>query len=431
MDWQLRELSVPPAPDDELPDMIKFKARAEFGSFNDDWLPDYVPQSDDPEIERTVFAVAISPETREQYTELASAAGIRLNEILFRPYAKLELLASRIEGSKFRLIVDSVDDTTDITVARGPKLITTRTVKTGMATDAEYRAAQLEREIKLTIASSTRRLGEEQFAEIVIVDDDENNVALCTRLETQTGVKTECVEPFALAETGSGLGKPEDSHLFAALLGALRKSSEHRVEQIDFLHPRQRVVKKLDLTKFYRIAGVAAAVLGLLLFGGWMFLRSQSGSIADLQEKYDAQAKKNDGGEGVPSVEQSIGEIREIDTFVRGRINWLDQMYLISANAGTPDDAIATAFAYTPASGGSRSDIVIAGFESGEPNQLLKLFTAGGISAENTNARDISGAQASGHERTFRVLVDPMFIGGSDSIKWIDQLARDMRQTNE
>ena len=41
--WQseIREITVPPVPDDELPDLVRFQAKNEFSSLTEEWPLDY------------------------------------------------------------------------------------------------------------------------------------------------------------------------------------------------------------------------------------------------------------------------------------------------------------------------------------------------------------------------------------------------------
>ena len=40
---ELRQLQLPPAPEEDLPDMVRFQAAREFNELNEDWRLDFVP----------------------------------------------------------------------------------------------------------------------------------------------------------------------------------------------------------------------------------------------------------------------------------------------------------------------------------------------------------------------------------------------------
>ena len=58
---ELRQLQLPPAPDDELPDMVRFQAAREFNELDENWLLDFVPIDQGTDGPRTVLAMAIAP----------------------------------------------------------------------------------------------------------------------------------------------------------------------------------------------------------------------------------------------------------------------------------------------------------------------------------------------------------------------------------
>ncbi len=56
---ELRVLSIPPAPDDELPEIVRFQAMRQFTALNEDWPLDFVVLDRNDE-EVTILAAAIS-----------------------------------------------------------------------------------------------------------------------------------------------------------------------------------------------------------------------------------------------------------------------------------------------------------------------------------------------------------------------------------
>ncbi len=74
---ELKPLTLPPSPDDELPAMARLQAVREFTSLADDWPLDYLPLTDDPAAQREVLAAAISPETIQRAGPRVGAVGPR------------------------------------------------------------------------------------------------------------------------------------------------------------------------------------------------------------------------------------------------------------------------------------------------------------------------------------------------------------------
>ena len=343
---EIRELEVPPAPDDELPDLVRFKARSDFGSLNDAWSLDFVPFSNDPGQPRQVLAAAISPELLKQITVIAEAAGVKLKHIVFRPYATVDLLHAKLADGRCRIIVDETGDQTDISLTDGNKLVATRTVLIPLNDSSEARAMKLLREARRTITSMSKRLDGKSISEILICGEHADEVEhLENSFIKQIEVATHILEPFSLVDTRGGFTRPEKSESYTALLGALSQQASDGKHTIDFLNPRKTSVASTDFSRFYRSGGIVAAGLLLLAIMGWWVLSSQTREIGELQSKLKAQLVMNESA-GNPSnnVDRLLNEVAPIDKFLAEAPNWLDEVYKISGRMKSPDDIIVDLF---------------------------------------------------------------------------------------
>ncbi len=82
---ELRQLQLPPAPDDELPDMVRFQAAREFNELDEKWLLDFVPIDQATDGPRTVLAMAIAPAVIRQIEGVCEQAGLKMQRLLLRP----------------------------------------------------------------------------------------------------------------------------------------------------------------------------------------------------------------------------------------------------------------------------------------------------------------------------------------------------------
>ena len=96
---ELKHLSLPPAPEDELPEMVRFQASRQFHRLDDDWALDYIPigslslaPADSSGMEVEVIAAAISPELVGQITQTCEAAHLNPRRLVLRPCASASLL---------------------------------------------------------------------------------------------------------------------------------------------------------------------------------------------------------------------------------------------------------------------------------------------------------------------------------------------------
>lgn len=338
---EIREITVPPAPDNELPDLIRFKAKSDFGSFSENWALDFVPFSDDPEKPRQVLAAAITPEQVTQLTEICDAASVKLKHMVFRPYASVDLMRMRLIDGRCRVLVDETRDETDISLTRGRNLLATRTVRLPKS-DGDQRINALIREVRRTMASLGSRLEGEAVSEIIISGENneglrEMEVALADKL----GVDTLLVEPFEYVIQDSGCETPGDPQNYTALLGALCQQVSDDSHTIDFLNPRRHVVERTDFSKYLRIGGIAAAALFLFALFGWWTLSSQASDLADLRQQLQNQRDKNESvDDPANNVNTLLAEVEPLDEFVCAVPNWLDELHQISSRLQTPDEVI-------------------------------------------------------------------------------------------
>ena len=343
-DVEMREIMVPPAPDNELPEMVRLIARSEFATLNESWSLDFAPLSDDQTKQRTVLAAGISPELQAQIKSVAEPSGLKIKHIVMRPYATIDLVREKILDDQARLIVDPNGDTTDMTVAEGAKLLATRTVRIPSAYDANQRSDSLLSEVRRTLASSRKMLGEKKVSSILMFGEEKENKPLAGNLKNHLGLDIEFLNPLTNVQTTSSLHEPEQIERYAALLGSLKQHGSDATHTIDFVNPRKTVVVKPDYSKWYLYGGLALAALLLAMLSCWWVLSGQAKENRALQTKVNLLRDKNNGVDGSSKVDQVLGEIEKIDRWKQNDVNWLEELYQYSQRALTPDDAIVDLF---------------------------------------------------------------------------------------
>jgi Tfp pilus assembly PilM family ATPase len=338
---EMREFVVPPAPTNELPDMVRFKARSEFASLNDNWQLDYIALAHDETVPRNVLAAGMSPEFNGQITKIVEGAGLKVKHVVLRPFASIELLNRRTDDNKCRLLVNPNGDQTDMTIVGGNQPIATRTVRIPESFDADQRTQSLQGEIKRTLASSRSSLGDRQVQEIVFFGDGDRNKNLKGALDSQLNVDVDFVDPFQFVKKASGLKLPEDVFRFASLTGALLNEESNSPHHIDFSNPRRPIEKVHDRSRIYLFGGLAVASMLLAVLFCWWTLRSQAQDIEMLRTQLENAQRVNSGSDGkYPDYDQIVGQVAKIDDWKMQDVNWLEELYQFSDKFLTPDDAI-------------------------------------------------------------------------------------------
>ena len=89
---QMKLLSLPPAPPDELPDLVRFQAEREFTALGTDAALDFIPLSGDAQTPNQVLALALSPAGMTEAREVCEALGVEPDRIPVRGCAAAALV---------------------------------------------------------------------------------------------------------------------------------------------------------------------------------------------------------------------------------------------------------------------------------------------------------------------------------------------------
>lgn len=126
---ELRRLQLPPAPDEELPDMVRFQAMRQFSTIGEQWPIDFVPLAR-TEANIDVLAAAISPAIVESIQKACGAAELTPTHLVLRPFAAAALLEkSRATDDRCRLLVDLLAAEADLSVLVDGVVAFVRTVR--------------------------------------------------------------------------------------------------------------------------------------------------------------------------------------------------------------------------------------------------------------------------------------------------------------
>ena len=341
---EIREFSLPPAPDSELPNLVRFQAKSEFTALGEDWLLDYVPFDGIEDGPRRVLATAMSPEHIKQLTEITEAATIKFKRVLFRPYSLCDLMAQRLDDGEERLLIDPTGDSIDLTVTRGSQLLATRTVRISDLGVEDASSKKLVAEIRRTLASCSGTLKNQVVNEFVFCGSQANFGSTVEHLESTLECPVAVIEPASWLEPGSFAVAeiPEHVERFSSMFGALAQESSLQAHQLDLKNPRKPIIeKKFDQRKAIFYGSIAATVL---LFGAliaWWMLSSLDSKIAKLEKNLKTKQDNNAGRTlGSFDVDKTISEIERLDDWTFEDLNWLDQLAELSDRMLEPKDVI-------------------------------------------------------------------------------------------
>jgi hypothetical protein len=361
---ELRLLTVPPTPDNELPELVRFQALRQFSSIGEDWPLDFIRLSSPDEPQCRVLAAAISTGFLSAVRSACEAAQLTPKRLILRPCASAALLQRGLPDTRCRLLVELLTEEVDLTVLLAGQVVFLRSVRL----PSDELATALVGEIRRTVAAAQNQLGEQRVEQVVLCGGDAAMLALADQLRGQLLLEVVLFDPFAAVEVTRGSTGPSHPGRFAALLGMLHEEATGGRPGIDFLNPRRKPVPP-DRRRQYAWVGAGAAMLALMLTGiiSWQ-LRSYDQSIGKLQHASQGLDKQ------VKDAEELRTRVSEIDTFVTGDINWLDEVYDLSVKLPPAEQAIVEQATFSSRPGGG-GQIVLEGYVR-DPATIEALETA-------------------------------------------------------
>jgi len=385
---ELKDLSLPPSPDDELPDLVRFQALREFNSLGDDWPLDFVPFPGDPEQPRTVLAAALPPSTLESIRQICHTAGLALDQVVVRPCAAATLVEKRLPDSRqVRLFVDLLADELDLTVLAGPTPEFMRTARLHSdLNEADLQKAILN-EVRRTLAAASNRLHGRRIDSLMLCGDGPNATQFSETMERELRLPTVLFDPLhgcGIAAELQGKVPPHHSH-FAPLIGLLVGAATNHAPLLDFLHPRKKPEPPSQSRVWMLAAALAATiVLGL---GYWVFqgLNEKENELAALNTRIG----KLEGGK--KQNETIIKEAGEIDRWLAADVPLVLELKALSEKLPPAQELMLTNVIYSATKSGGL--FTISGVV--KDAKVIQKMTAELEKLNQTNAASAAAAKQS------------------------------------
>jgi Tfp pilus assembly PilM family ATPase/cell division protein FtsL len=337
---EMRQLQLPAAPEEELPDMVRFQAMRQFTTIDEDWPLDFVPLARS-ETSIEVLAAAISPMVLKSIREACQAAHITPRRVVLRPFAAASLLRRSGKASDERvwLVVDVLSSDADLFVMAGGQVVFVRTVRLPHGEGSSTtRAVALLGEMRRTIAAAQSQLGGRRIEGVLLWGEADQHAELTNLIDKQLGLPVECLDPFAvLGTTARDVGVAQElSGRFAPLLGMLADELGQKRPDMDFLAPRKRPEKRGRRERLLLVATGVVAVVCVAVLAIKLQLDAKDRQIAGLRTELKSMEKN------VKEATKRAADLKQVERFVETRVPWLDQLHRLSINFPPANDAIVT-----------------------------------------------------------------------------------------
>ena len=329
---ELRELQLPPVPDEELPDMVRFQAIRSFASSGDSATVDYlVTNRTDSGVE--MIAAAVGPTNLTEIRETCEAAELVTKRIALRPLAAaaLYLIHQKSSSGSDTVLIDLLANDAEIVVAREGRVIFVRTVRMPAVEAARGKALAGELRRSLVACGSSGSLDRVILwgRESVHLDDKQ-------MLAKASGTQVDVIDPFDLVdvERKAKADLPEHVGRLAPLVGLLAADEQSPDRLVDFLNPRQRIE---ETPNPYRTALMVGAPVIVALLLGYFLYSHLTGLDRQIAELTSANANMK------PDVDMALASIARtdlVDEFLDGDVNWLNDIRRLATSIPPSDQLI-------------------------------------------------------------------------------------------
>lgn len=329
---ELRELQLPPVPDEELPDMVRFQAIRSFATAGDNAVVDYLTTNrSDSGVE--MIAAAVGPQSLTEIQKTCESVDLNTKRISLRPLAAaaLYLVNRDTKGSNDTVLIDLLADDAEIVVAREGRVIFVRTVRMPSVDAARGRALAGELKRSLVACGSSGSLDRVILwgRENIHTDDVE-------MLAEASQSKVEVLDPFTLVDVDKKAAADMPDHVgrLAPLVGLLVADETAADRLVDFLNPRERVEEKVTPYKNMIIAGIPLAIAALLAFFIYRQIKGLDDQIAELKAE-NASMKP-----AIDQADESIARTETVDKFLDANVNWLSEIRRLAKVIPPSDELI-------------------------------------------------------------------------------------------
>lgn len=399
---ELRELQLPPVPEEELPDMVRFQAIRSFASASDRAIVDFLVTNRTSE-SKTLIAAAVAPGDLDRVRELCKTSELVPKRVALRPLTAASLYLRVSKPPTICVLIDLLTDDAEIVIAREGKVIFVRTVR--LPSEERHRSGAIASELHRTMVAC----GETSTPDrIVVWGNKAVHTSDIQAIEETIGCKdVQAVNPFDLVELQFDRDTlPEHVGRLAPLVGLLASDEAAPDTLIDFLNPRQRVEEEPDRVR--RILMIAGPIAAVFLVGFFIYLQ-----FANWDRKIaNATAEVNLLVPTSEMASESVARTEKVDQFLDSDVNWLDELRRLAEKAPPSDQFIVRSITGTAdvRSGGGTVRVVSAVSEPGVINEMEEALRDETHSVVGKGSQEQKGQDAYKWTVTESVTVDAVSV---------------------
>ena len=342
---ELLYLTVPPAKDEELPELVFNLAVQQSPSVSEQTRLDFLPTAGEPGAPRSVLAAALGDDQRQRILDQLAAAGLTPQRMVLRSLAAISLFRRLVpDVAQTSLVIYRVGQELELSVIAPGRVGFTRTVRLPGQLREDDVTDRLIAEAKRTVLAAPRgQIGDEGIRQIFLLGSQAELESVAVEMSSELSLPAEVLDPLGAVE-GPELASAPQPERFAPLLGILLDEASG-THAIDFLHPR-RPPHPWTRWRMAAMAGgaVAVAILALVMYV-W-------GNVAEAQaENQQLAARLRELNELARRGVTQRKRIEAIAAWKNREVNWLDELRDLSERFPGPRDAVVLRMSMRPSTG--------------------------------------------------------------------------------
>lgn len=362
---ELRQLNLPPVPENELPALVRFQAMQSLSMANESVAVDYLPVEVSDQ-STSVIAGGVSAATIKQIEGLADSVSLELKRVVLRPVAAAALHSLKAGDSSTAgdyVLVDLLADDVELVIFRKGKVVFVRSVR--MPEQTTGRITQVTGEIRRSLMACGTEHSEETPLRVILWGQAKIHEAEVAHLRETLRCSVETIDPLSLVTIdarNANLATGDHTGRLAPLIGLLAADGEaestggQSARLVDFLNPRKTIEVETD-NRSWIAAGIGVALAaGLLGFLAWSSLQAKNALISQREQEL-ASLKPQ-----VETAETSLTRTELVDKFLDGGVLWLDQLRRLAERMPPAERAIVKSMSGStlPVEGGGRLNLQAA-----------------------------------------------------------------------
>lgn len=321
---ELKQLELPPAPDDDLPDLVRFQALRELHAVSEGSPLDFTASPAEDGRPRSVLVAALEAKYLTAVRGVCESAGLRVRRVLLRPCATASMVTRRFSqtGRPLRLTIDVGREEAEFVATSGHDVVLLRAARLPTEYDAEELIRTLSSELRRTSAAVRYQLGGRAIESIALCGTHAEHDETVRRLSTELELPVEIVDPTELI---AGLGYTTSTssdlhHRLAPLAGGLLDEAEGIAPAFDFLHPR----KRRPPPNRRRQTLIGGAIAASLVLAGYGFVSSRLSALD--RELAGLRTQSSQLGPLVKEAEEVQRRAAEVEKWLQTDVVWIDEM---------------------------------------------------------------------------------------------------------